>query len=175
MSAEQQRRTRALVRAVAVVFVEIAGGNRVRCFSTLDLVVVINHTGRFERVFAHACAYTTARPHDRTTARPHDRTTTRPHDDHEISRRFGRLPGRFSSKWPTETGKANGKQKRVCVSSFYETHTCMQPNLLFLSVFWSRCWSAEVITKVIKPMPVYLSSSQAPGRAEGEHHACQQR
>jgi len=72
------------------VFVEIAGGNRVRCCSTIDLVVIINHTGRFARVFAHACAYTTARPHDRTTARPHD--------DHEISRRFGRLPGRFSSK-----------------------------------------------------------------------------
>ena len=63
------------------VFVEIAGGNRVRCYSTtIDLVVIINHTGRFARVFAHACAYTTARPHDRTTARPHDRTTARPHD-----------------------------------------------------------------------------------------------
>ena len=35
------------------------------------------------------------------------------------SRRLGRLPGRFSSKWPTETGNANGKQKRVCVLCFY--------------------------------------------------------
>ena len=88
------------------IFVEIAGGNRARCCSTIDLVVVINHTGRFARVFAHACAYTTARPHDRTTARPHDRTTARPHgrttarphDDHELSRHFGRLSGRFSLK-----------------------------------------------------------------------------
>ena len=27
------------------------------------------------------------------------------------SRRLGRLPGRFSSKWPTETGNANGKRE----------------------------------------------------------------
>ena len=39
------------------------------------------------------------------------------------SRRLGRLPGRFSSKWPTETGNANGKQKRVCVSSCYDVRT----------------------------------------------------
>ena len=69
------------------VFVEIAGGNRVRCYSTIDLVVIINHTGRFARVFAHACAYTTARPYNRTTAQPHDparpHDTARPHDDHE--------------------------------------------------------------------------------------------
>ena len=70
MSAEAAPHVRAVAAlpwSCLAVFVEIAGGNRVRCYSTIDLVVIINHTGRFARVFAHACAYTTARPHDRTT------------------------------------------------------------------------------------------------------------
>ena len=73
---KQRRKCAPLPWSCLAVFVEIVGGNRVLCFSTIDLTVVINHTGRFERAFAHACAYTTTRPHDRTTARPHNRTTT---------------------------------------------------------------------------------------------------
>ena len=72
---KQRRKCAPLPWSCLAVFVEVAGGNRVRCFSTIDLVVIINHTGRFERVFAHARAHTTARPHDRTTARPHECAT----------------------------------------------------------------------------------------------------
>ena len=36
-----------------------------------------------------------------------------------MSLRFGRLSNRFSSKWPTGTENANGKQKRVPVLCFY--------------------------------------------------------
>ena len=95
------------------VFVEIAGGNRVRCFSTIDLVVIINHTGRFARVFAHACAYTTARPHDRTTARPHDRTTARPHDRTTARRPRNIAAFRaFARPLLLKMTNRNGKRKR---------------------------------------------------------------
>ena len=88
MSAEAAPHVRAVAAALPwlclAVFVEIAGGNRVRCFSsTIDLVVVINHAGRFAREFRSRLRVhdrTTARPHDRTTARPHVRMTARPHD-----------------------------------------------------------------------------------------------
>ena len=95
------------------VFVEIAGGNRVQCYSTIDLVVIINHTGRFARVFAHACAYTTARPHDRTTARSHDRTTARPHDRTTARRPRNIAAFRlFARPFFLKMANRNGERKR---------------------------------------------------------------
>ena len=110
MSAEAAPHVRTcapLPSSCVAVFVEIAGDNRVLYSSTIDLGVFINHTDRFERVFAHARAYTTARPHDRTTARPHDRTTARQHHDHELSRRLRRLAGAFGIEMAVRNGKRN--------------------------------------------------------------------
>ena len=69
VSCQQKKRLTCapLPSSCLAVFVDIAGDNGVRYSSTIDLVMVINHTDRFEQVFAHARAYTTARPHDRTT------------------------------------------------------------------------------------------------------------
>ena len=102
------------------VFVEIAGGNRVRCFSTIYLVVIINHTGRFARVFAHTCAYTTARPHDRTTARSHDRTNARPHDRTTTARRPRNIAAfrAFVRPLLLKTTNRNGKRKRETQTRF---------------------------------------------------------
>ena len=124
------------------VFVEIAGGNRVRCYSTIDLVVIINHTGRFARVFAHACAYTTARPHDRTTARPHDRTTARPHDRTTARRPRNIAAFRaFARPLLLKMANRNGKRKR-------ETKTRLRFVLLCRSVLLSWFHGRVVVSAV---------------------------